>query len=146
MPAPRSIAIHQQPWEDKLPPVKNKLSLAALEVSRQDIAALIALWIAIHGGDPPPKEVKVDDTAVLIAAALDRHLANTIEGVGSEGPTEARMHKRLKSFGVEPIGNGEYRGEWICFCFRLIYFRVDGTPRNPDEGADAFVICVCFRT
>ena len=127
-------------------PTEDRLPLAALEVRKQDIAALIALWIAIHGGDPPPKEVKVDETAVLIAAALDRHLANTIEGVGSEGGVEAQMDERLKSFGIEPIGNGEYRDEWICFCFRLIYFRVDGTPRNPDEGTEAFVICVCFRT
>jgi hypothetical protein len=127
-----------------VPPVEDKLSLAALE--KQDIAALIALWIAIHGGDPPPKEVKVDETALLIAAALDRHLANTVEGVGGERPTKARRHERMKSLGILPIGNGEYRDEWICFCFSLIYFHVDGTSRNPDGDTEALVICVCFRT
>ena len=45
-----------------------------------DVASLIALWLAIHGGDPGPSEIAVDDkTAALIAAALDSQLANTVE-------------------------------------------------------------------
>lgn len=77
---------------------------STVEERELDLAALIALWYAIHGGDPSPSEVTIDDeTVVLIAAALDRHLANTVEGVSREGRTSGRLEERLKSFGVEVL-------------------------------------------
>ena len=69
---------------------------------REDLAAMVAVWIAIHGGDPLPSKVVVDGTALLIAAALDNHLANTIEGIDREG-RKARLPERLKSLGIERV-------------------------------------------
>jgi hypothetical protein len=70
-----------------------------------DVASLIALWLAIHSGDPAPSEIVVDDkTAALIAAALDSQLANTIESAPREDRT-ARLEERLRSFGIEMVPN-----------------------------------------
>jgi hypothetical protein len=65
-----------------------------------DVSALIALWLAIHGGDPAPSEVRIDnETTLLIAAALDRQLATTL---GANQPTEpAELVQRLEAFGIE---------------------------------------------
>lgn len=40
-----------------------------------DIAWLITLWHTIHGGDPSPEEIVVDDTSLVLAATLAAHLA-----------------------------------------------------------------------
>lgn len=95
-------------------------------------AALIALWIAIHGGDPVHKKVVVDDTALLIAAALEGHLANTIEDADKEGRSKVSAPERLKSLGIERVDDeGGHGAEYECFCFRWVYYGV--------------TICVCFR-
>src|SRR5580704_15606820 len=53
---------------------ENRMPESTVEERELDLAALIALWYAIHGGDPSPSEVTIDDeTVVLIAAALDRN-------------------------------------------------------------------------
>lgn len=81
-----------------------------------DVASLIALWLAIHGGDPAPSEIVVDDkTAALIAAALDSQLANTVESATRENRTTARLEERLKSFGIEMVPNAEKS----CFTFTV---------------------------
>jgi hypothetical protein len=99
---------------------------------REDLAALIALWVAIHGGDPLPSKVVVDGTALLIAAALDNHLAHTIEGVEEEGRGKARLTERLKALDIERVDDeGGHGEEFFCFCFRLSRFGV--------------IICICFR-
>jgi hypothetical protein len=70
-----------------------------------DVASLIALWLAIHSGDPAPSEIVVDDkTAALIAAALDSQLANIVESAPREGRT-ARLEERLRSFRIEMVPN-----------------------------------------
>jgi hypothetical protein len=44
----------------------------------RDAAWIIALWLAIHGGDPAPDGVlHVDETSVLLATTLSHHLATT---------------------------------------------------------------------
>ena len=81
-----------------------------------DVASLIALWLAIHGGDPGPSEIAVDDkTAALIAAALDSQLANTVEFARREDRTPARLEERLKSFGIEVTPDVDKS----CFTFKI---------------------------
>jgi hypothetical protein len=108
------------------------MSPAVRKEREADVAAQIALWIAIHGGDPAHTKVVVDDTALLIAAALDRHLATTIEGADREGRGKVSPPERLKSLGIERVDDeGGHGPEYVCFCFRWVYFGV--------------IICVCFR-
>jgi hypothetical protein len=67
-----------------------------------DIAWLIALWLAIHGGDSLSQELTdVDETSVLLAAALSSHLADrhsrgavTLDGVS----------ERLAAAGIQMRG------------------------------------------
>jgi hypothetical protein len=76
---------------------------ASALIGRQlDIATLIAIWIAIHGGDPSPSEITIEDeTATLIAAALDRCLATTVGEAGRDDLTRAQLEERLKSVSIE---------------------------------------------
>jgi hypothetical protein len=70
-----------------------------------DVAAMIALWFAIHGGDPGPSEVTVDDaTAVLVAAALDHQLASRH---GEPRQTRAQLEERLASLGIRVLPRDE---------------------------------------
>jgi hypothetical protein len=70
-----------------------------------DVAAIIALWFAIHGGDPGPVEVTVDDeTVALVAAALDHQLASRH---GEPHQTRAQLEERLNSLGIEVLPRDE---------------------------------------
>jgi hypothetical protein len=41
-----------------------------------DVAWIVALWLAIHGGDPGPEAaVEIDETTALLATALSARLA-----------------------------------------------------------------------
>jgi hypothetical protein len=70
----------------------------------QDIAWIVALWKAIHWGDPSPERnvVEIDETGGLIAAALVSHLAAS-EHVGLLAPNE--LHERLAAFGIRFVGD-----------------------------------------
>jgi hypothetical protein len=75
-----------------------------------DLASLIALWFAIHGGDPAPTEILVEDeTAALIAAALDRHLADRYADVTVPDHTAAQVEEWLKSLGIEVLADNHER-------------------------------------
>jgi hypothetical protein len=99
-----------------------------------DIASLIALWIAIHGGDPSPSEVRVEDeTAILIAAALDRRLATIVQEAGREGPTTT-LEERLKSVRIELVDekSDELRGGEPPACY--LFQAYDINPRSANYG------------
>jgi hypothetical protein len=57
-----------------------------------DVAWIIALWKAIHGGDPSP-EATADESSALMAAALASHLEE-IEGASTKTSFE-RVQKGL---------------------------------------------------
>jgi hypothetical protein len=79
-----------------------------------DAGWLIALWIAIHGGDPAKSEVTIDDEAtILIAAALDRQLATTTGSRDRE--MSDTLLERLKGFGVEPVAAHEDKPYFHCW-------------------------------
>lgn len=71
---------------------------------KKSVSALIALWLAIHGGDPPPSEVRVDETAALLAGALDLYLASIVDGSARD---DQAVSERLRTFGIELIEHGE---------------------------------------
>jgi len=126
------------------------MPVPTLDARDRDIAALIALWIAIHGGDPAPSEVVVDETAILLAAALDSYLASTIEGASRADRPRARLEERLHALGVEIVGERERRHEdeeLACVCFGGTFHHKiwQTTPIDlPDHPKPPSVICVCF--
>lgn len=74
-----------------------------------DIAWLIGLYIAIHGGDPPPSEVFVDMETVEIAAALVDHLSATFSQQEEGAFTYQGLQKHFKARGLSlaittPVG------------------------------------------
>jgi hypothetical protein len=75
------------------------LKLEEIVVAHEpDIAWIIALWLAIHGGDGGPTEViEVDETSALLAATLSSHLAET-HGLGAV--TIDGLRERLGGAGI----------------------------------------------
>jgi hypothetical protein len=71
-----------------------------LDLHELDAAWIIALWKAIHGGDPSPE---VGETTLLAAATLASQLAAT-HGNGSL--TFAQLQQRLGEVGIE-VTRGE---------------------------------------
>ena len=61
-----------------------------------DAAWILALWLAIHGGDPPPP------IEIIVAEAISA-LVKTAAGIPSEagGATFAQLQGRLKEIGVD---------------------------------------------
>ena len=60
-----------------------------------DAAWIIALWKAIHGGDPPPEQIAIEAIAAL---------SGTLTGHAGATPAEssfAELHSRLKEIGVD---------------------------------------------
>jgi hypothetical protein len=83
----------------------------------RSVSSLIALWLAIHAGDPAPEAIRVDETATLLAGALDLYLASAIEGSVREDQIIAG---RLGSYGIEPVRRPEPENARIFeFCQRI---------------------------
>jgi hypothetical protein len=112
----------------------------------RDAAALIALWLQIYGGDPPPQQTEVSPASGLIAAALVTQLTAEL---GAPTLSDAQMDARLSRFGLR-LGNGQervseeaitIRGGWTCVkgpegepgCCVLMPYHVVG---GPGEGTD----------
>ena len=85
-----------------------------------DAAWIIALWLAIHGGDPGPEGFEIDETAIFLASAFSAYMGETI---GSEALTAETLHTGAQEFGMEfdlrdekrPFPYCfEYKGERIC--------------------------------
>jgi hypothetical protein len=71
----------------------------------RDVAWLIALFLAIYGGDPGPegRVVEIDETTVLMGAALISQLSQAQE---VESLDVDMLHQRLGAIGVEFAGEG----------------------------------------
>ena len=68
-----------------------------------DIAWLIALWLAIHGGDPAPDEPAwVDETTALLATTLSVRLS---EVYGAARISADALQRRLASIGITLSGH-----------------------------------------
>jgi hypothetical protein len=100
-----------------------------------DIAWLVALWIAIHGGDPAPEgPIAIDPTTALLATALSSRL----QEVHGPGPmTFEALRERLESAGIAvqgPDASFAFEGTRVCtevpggriYCF--IIPKVTGPP------------------
>jgi hypothetical protein len=68
----------------------------------RDAAALIALWLQIYGGDPPPQTTEVSAASGLIAAALVTQLTAEL---GTPELSDAELDARLSRFGLT-LGDG----------------------------------------
>lgn len=69
------------------------------EAHMADIAWIIALWYAIHGGDPPPSEILVDSETVEMAAALVDHLFATSSQQEEAAFTYQSLQERFQARG-----------------------------------------------
>jgi hypothetical protein len=70
-----------------------------------DAAWIIALWKAIHGGDPPPEEVAVEAIAAL-SGALTSHA-----GAAVSESSFGELQTRLKEIGVDLQQHAETGGK-----------------------------------
>lgn len=84
-----------------------------------DVAWLIAVWFAVHGGDPPHGPVAVDQTTVLAAEALVSTLSAAHGGTrravraadaAATGAAVERVERRLRALGVELVRHGAPEG------------------------------------
>jgi hypothetical protein len=66
-----------------------------------DAAWIIALWIAIHGGDPAPIEIAIDEGLAKEAAALTGRAAQAVKGVASTELTIPLLRERLQALGLK---------------------------------------------
>lgn len=65
-----------------------------VDIHVQDINWIIALWLAVHGGDPAPKvRVEVDASTVLLAAALSARLTELNGGALTGEALSARLQE-----------------------------------------------------
>lgn len=77
-----------------------------------DVAWLIALWLAIHGGDPGPDPVQIDETTVLAAATLVSSLSTGYAAAPEPASFDVLGERLQRHFGVEvvrkptPVGPG----------------------------------------
>ncbi|HUA31587.1 MAG TPA: hypothetical protein VMC03_22100 [Streptosporangiaceae bacterium] len=112
----------------------------------RDAAALIALWLQIYGGDPPPQNTEISPAAGLVAAALVTQLTAEL---GAPMLSDAELDVRLSRFGLG-LGDGHEHvsdeaikivGGWTCVkgpegepgCCVLLPYHVVG---GPGEGTD----------
>lgn len=73
-----------------------------------EVASYIALWLAIHGGDPVPDEVTVaqaTEAAVQIVRSLSTYVAS-ISGRLNSGDGEAMLEEKLQKVGFAPARGG----------------------------------------
>ncbi|MGI8915387.1 MAG: hypothetical protein ACR2JY_16660 [Chloroflexota bacterium] len=63
-----------------------------------DAAWIIALWKAIHGGDPSP--IEADARSVELVGELTNHLGHTI-GRGAQPLTRASFEARVGELGIQ---------------------------------------------
>ena len=69
-----------------------------------DAAWIIALYLAIHGGDPPPEHaVPLSEATIAQVAALGAHLREAHALPGTQELSMARLRERLKTFGIDVV-------------------------------------------
>ena len=66
-----------------------------------DIAWIISLWLAIHGGDPARDVIKIDAQTQQLALSLTEHLTKKFNVAQSEN--EAQIHSGLGSIGIQVV-------------------------------------------
>ena len=72
------------------------------EALNRDAAALIALWLQIYGGDPPPQQIEVSSASGLVAAAL---VAQLNAELGAPTLSDTELDIRLSRLGLR-LGDG----------------------------------------
>ena len=63
-----------------------------------DVAWIIALWLAIHGGDPAPEVSQIDEQAERLATSLVEHLQKTLT------PQRKEISVREIEAGLQALG------------------------------------------
>ena len=102
------------------------------EVARLDIAWIIALWIAIHGGDPGP-EIS-DEVAEFAARALVAQLQERYPGRARDA---AAVKERLARLGISTVPRKAEPGRDIA---------AEGEPKTSQcISIDAFGDVICLR-
>lgn len=68
-----------------------------------DAVWLIELWLRIHGGDPGPDKVVIDEKTVELATELAAHLRSSIAKGTMPALTVPMLEKRLDSLGIKTL-------------------------------------------
>jgi hypothetical protein len=110
-----------------------------------DVAWLIALWLAIHGGDPGPEgPIEIDETTALLAAALSARLG---ELYGPGATTAETLQDRLAGTGMAVRTDGAsffepFHPQGKVFCAgvgesKLCFYIPQRVPFPPNPGEEA---------
>jgi len=111
-----------------------------IEAHVPDVAWLIALWLAIHGGDPAPEggvEVAVSEELVAQGALFLASLSEATKTTRLEG---GALRDGLRRLGLTPHDGREVcRGNVICI--------VGGgfAPGDPVIGGSGDKVCFCSQ-
>ena len=107
------------------------------EALDRDAAVLIALWLHIYGGDPPPQQVEVNAATGALAAAMAAQLRAEF---GAVAPlSDAELEARLARLGLE-FGTGDEHARNETLAFHPRFYCVKG----PD-GAPGCCVGTPFR-
>lgn len=68
---------------------------------RRDIASIIALWLAIHGGDPSPEELSPSSQLVILQSLRD--LAGGLSDAGVRNEVQSVTSKAMASVAQQMI-------------------------------------------
>ena len=90
-----------------------------------DASWIIALYLAIHGGDPPPNEqnVRINEGTIQTVAELAGQIRETGALRNAPPLTLAMLQARMKSFGIEVVQGGKVEAE--------SFGDPEGAPRQP---------------
>jgi hypothetical protein len=116
--------------------LKEKIMASRIEIElahELDASWIIALYLAIHGGDPPPNEqnVRINEAIIQKVAELAAQFRETGALRNAPPLTLAMLQERMKSFGVEVVQGEKIEAESLgdpegpqrpplpwCFVFR----------------------------
>jgi hypothetical protein len=101
----------------------------ATEALDRDAATLIALWLQIYGGDPPPQQVEATPTTGMIAAAIVTQLRAEY-GVSTAPLSDSELAGRLARLGLE-LGQSDERTRSAIAVFSSRFYCVKGPDGEP---------------
>jgi len=106
----------------------NTNSTAIFAELDRDAATLVALWLAIYGGDPPPEPVEVSPATALATTGLVAQLRSEF-GPSAAPLSDEKLAARLRRLGLELQLSDRTRTEVTADLYEIVCVKgPDGAP------------------